>query len=159
MGPPSHYTMQTFLPYASFEESARVLDDRRLGKQRVECLQLLQVLLGRKLDTVLGTIRFHPKGWVNHPAAKMWHGYEDGLAKYMESICMEWQKRGFKDSCLFKLQSLFPFYHDAKLPQWVGSEAVHASHRSNLLRKEPGWYGRFGWSEPHDLPYIWPAVT
>jgi hypothetical protein len=28
--------MQTFLPYKSFEESASVLDWRRLGKQRVD---------------------------------------------------------------------------------------------------------------------------
>ncbi|MDQ1681515.1 MAG: hypothetical protein QOH99_56, partial [Frankiaceae bacterium] len=34
--------MQTFLPYADFGASARVLDDRRLGKQRVETLQILR---------------------------------------------------------------------------------------------------------------------
>ena len=28
--------MQTFLPFADFEETARSLDTRRLGKQRVE---------------------------------------------------------------------------------------------------------------------------
>ena len=33
--------MQTFLPYPDFHESAKVLDMKRLGKQRVEVLQLL----------------------------------------------------------------------------------------------------------------------
>ena len=33
--------MQTFLPYADFAQSAKVLDMKRLGKQRVEVLQLL----------------------------------------------------------------------------------------------------------------------
>jgi hypothetical protein len=46
------------------------------------------------------------------------------------------------------------------LPSWVGDEALHLSHRSNLLAKEPDWYRprfaeRFG-AEPDDLPYLWP---
>ena len=48
--------MQTFLPYPDFVASARCLDRRRLGKQRVEVLQLLRALL------VPGS------GWANHPA-------------------------------------------------------------------------------------------
>jgi hypothetical protein len=43
------------------------------------------------------------------------------------------------------------------LPSWWGDDAVHASHRSNLLRKLPEHYSRFGWSEPCDLPYVWPT--
>jgi hypothetical protein len=47
--------MQTFLPYADFERSARSLDPRRLGKQRVECIQVVRGL------TVPGY------GWRHHP--------------------------------------------------------------------------------------------
>lgn len=36
--------MQTFLPYPNFAASARVLDNRRLGKQRVECVQILKAI-------------------------------------------------------------------------------------------------------------------
>ena len=36
--------MQTFLPYPDFAESAKVLDNKRLGKQRVECLQIMKAL-------------------------------------------------------------------------------------------------------------------
>ena len=36
--------MQTFLPYADFERSLRALDPKRLGKQRVECIQVLRGL-------------------------------------------------------------------------------------------------------------------
>jgi hypothetical protein len=46
---------------------------------------------------------------------------------------------------------------DLVLPPWWGDERLHASHRSNLLRKDPAHYGRFGWAEPPDLPYFWPA--
>ena len=41
--------MQTFLPYMSFDDSAAVLDYRRLGKQRVETMQILYTLLGVKV--------------------------------------------------------------------------------------------------------------
>ena len=57
--------MQTFLPYKDFSRSAKVLDRQRLGKQRVEGLQILQCLLG------IGSLR-----WKNHPAVKMWKGAE-----------------------------------------------------------------------------------
>ena len=36
--------MQTFLPVADFEDGARFLDSPRLGKQRVETLQILRAL-------------------------------------------------------------------------------------------------------------------
>lgn len=36
--------MQTFLPYPDFRQSAKVLDRARLGKQRVECLQLARAI-------------------------------------------------------------------------------------------------------------------
>jgi hypothetical protein len=38
--------MQTFLPYPDFRKSAEVLDRQRLGKQRVEGLQLINSLAG-----------------------------------------------------------------------------------------------------------------
>ena len=34
--------MQTFLPYPDFRESLESLDYKRLGKQRVEALQLVK---------------------------------------------------------------------------------------------------------------------
>lgn len=39
--------MQTFLCYPDFNKSAQVLDYRRLGKQRVEAWQILQINLAR----------------------------------------------------------------------------------------------------------------
>ena len=51
--------MQTFLPYRGFTESARVLDTRRLGKQRVETIQVLRALtvLGLAAMLALATTR------------------------------------------------------------------------------------------------------
>lgn len=138
--------MQTFLPYPSFEESAKCLDRQRLGKQRVEVLQLLRALL------VKGA------GWSHHPAAKMWKGHEGSLALYGLFVCGEWIGRGYSDSCHDKIAEtcITAKVDDPTPPLWLGDKKFHASHRSNLLRKDPEWYGKFGWKEPDNLPYVWP---
>jgi hypothetical protein len=42
-------------------------------------------------------------------------------------------------------------------PFWLGNEKFHASHRSNLLRKDFKFYSQYGWQEENNLPYIWPT--
>lgn len=150
--------MQTFLPYPSYAKSARVLDNKRLGKQRVECKQIL-----RALGVAIGGQSGPGRGWVHHPAVVMWRGYEHSLCNYAIAMCHEWRRRGFADS-------LLPEFRDAQrylrggwrlfrpTPTFVGNQQFHASHRSNLLRKDPVHYGQFGWAEPADLPYHWPAA-
>lgn len=140
--------MQTFLPYMDFVQTARCLDRRRLGKQRVEALQLL------------GAIHKGNGGWANHPAARMWSGYEGALILYGHEICLEWQDRGYKDTCDAKILE-FELVFDvdctlAPMPPWWGDPAFHLSHKSNLVRKMPEHYGKL-WSDvPNDLPYVWP---
>lgn len=130
--------MQTFLPYPSFKESAECLDFKRLGKQRVEAYQLLRGLLGIT------------SGWIRHPAATMWRGYEGALALYMDTMIKEWISRGYRNT--MRVTGIVK----AKMPPWLGDQGFHASHRSNLLRKDPTYYGKFGWSEGDDLKYVWP---
>lgn len=134
--------MQTFVPYPDFSESARVLDRQRLGKQRVETLQLLKALAGET------------KGWVNHPAAQMWRGHENALVHYGIAVCDEWTARGYKDSCREKIAA-YGCGAPLVMPSWWGREDVHASHRSNLLRKDAKHYGQFGWNEPDNMEYVW----
>ena len=43
------------------------------------------------------------------------------------------------------------------MPWWVGDLDIHASHRSNLLRKDRDFYGKYGWNEPDNLDYVWPV--
>lgn len=141
--------MQTFLPSPSYDESARVLDNKRLGKQRVETKQILLAL---------------PKtegGWINHPATKMWRGHEISLCQYGLAMCWEWQRRGYKDSLYdFFAAALAQYEEDGRTflpPPWLGEDEVHASHRSNLLRKDREFYSQYGWAESDDLPYVWPV--
>jgi hypothetical protein len=72
----------TFLPLPSFEATAHVLDARRLGKQRVETIQVVRAL------TRPGY------GWANHPAVLMWKGYEEALGRYGLTCCEVWSQTG-----------------------------------------------------------------
>lgn len=155
--------MQTFLPLPSFQDSARCLDNRRLGKQRVEAKQIL-LALGVPVGQHNGNPSSRRK---NHPAVKMWYGFERALAHYAIAICDEWRARGFQDTLTEQFVQASEWirltYGDiapssvAGIPGWIGDPAFHAAHRSNLLRKDPEHYSRLGWSEPSDLPYVWPA--
>lgn len=141
--------MQTFLPYSDFAQTAKVLDYQRLGKQRVETWQVLQAM-----DRTKG-------GWVNHPCTHMWRNHRTALAFYGLVICNEWRNRGYKDNMGQRfIDLLSPYSIDAimaDMPDWLGRDDIHASHRSNLLRKNAAFYRQFWPTEPDDLPYVWPV--
>ncbi|TMR24154.1 hypothetical protein ETD86_05390 [Nonomuraea turkmeniaca] len=54
--------------------------------------------------------------------------------------------------------SEYGWRHHPVVKMWAGYEAaLHRSHRSALLRKDPGFYRTvFGDDEPDDLEYVWP---
>ena len=134
--------MQTFLPYADLQESVRVLDYRRLGKQRVETFQVLNILLDRTPT----------KGWRNHPVTVMWTGYESALQLYQNYTIQEWISRGYKNTMLLEEINI----DSVAMPPWFGLEEFHRSHRSNLLRKDYEYYSQY-FDEDPNLPYYWPA--
>lgn len=157
--------MQTFLPYPDFYRTAKVLDYRRLGKQRVEAKQIYLALTDSSY------------GWQNHPAVKMWRGYHEYLACYGFVICLEWRLRGYKDSLISYFQDIMNSHcltiyqglshkmiirvcgetiMNRDLPSWMGDDNFHRSHQSNLIRKDPGHYGPEFPGVPNNLPYIWP---
>lgn len=139
--------MQTFLPYASFADSMGVLDPKRLGNQ-----------VYREGITLLRG------GWPNHPAAKMWRGYEDALVRYLWAGVNELELRG-------RDYSDRPWWHELRarlkhgveMPPWLGDEAIHASHRGVLMYKQPEWYGQFFDDDPiaptpdGKMNYVWPV--
>ena len=132
--------MQTFLPHASFKKSFKVLDYRRLGKQRVEAHQVLNVLLGRT----------ETKGWVNHPITRMWDGYEPALQLYFNMCVKEWIGRGYNNNMLLE-DITEPIIY----PHWLGNKSFHSSHRANLLRKDYEFYSTYKWTEDSTNPYAW----
>ena len=72
------------------------------------------------------------------------------LAVYHNTIIEEWISRGYRNSMKIIIPSSAPIS-----PYWLGNSDFHASHRSNLLRKDPEHYAQFGWTESDDLPYVW----
>src|SRR4029079_1144846 len=88
--------MQTFLPVADFTDSARLLDSPRLGKQRVETLQILRA------------IELPDYGWANHPAVLMWRGRTPALVAYGLAMAAVWQERGFADTTARQIGEFAP---------------------------------------------------
>jgi hypothetical protein len=149
--------MQTFLPCPGFADTARVLDMRRLGKQRVETIQVLRAL------TVPGY------GWRHHPAAAMWAGYEEALVRYGLDVCEVWCESGKSDTCATTLvtdlagatgqravRTQDQLAAAGELPPWLGDPDFHRSHQSALVRKDPEFYRRLFPDVPDDLSYVWP---
>tara|TARA_R110000787_G_scaffold246295_1_gene352038 strand:+ start:102 stop:527 length:426 start_codon:yes stop_codon:yes gene_type:complete len=137
--------MQTFLPHKSFEKSAQVLDYRRLGKQRVEALQIFNALSG--IPTKSGKSY---TGWLNHPAVIMWKGYEEALLLYKNKMIEEWILRGYNNT-----MDMIGVSDKIDMPGWLGDDRLHSSHRSNLLRKDYKFYSQYKWKEPDDMEYYW----
>jgi hypothetical protein len=135
--------MQTFLPYADFRKSLEVLDYRRLGKQRVEAMQLIKAI--EQVPTLDGKPY---KGWVNHPATKMWRSYPDALKLYCNIAIEVWVERGYKNT-----MSKYDVPENVELPWWLGNQEIHTSHQSNLYHKSPHDYPQF---EMEFIPYVWP---
>lgn len=101
-------------------------------------------------------------GWKNHPASKMWKGYERALTFYGYVICDEWIKRGYKDSMIERFikanefeTSKGPYIN----PHFIDNNDFHISHQSNLLRKDLEYYRKYFPDVPDNLPYIWPIES
>ena len=145
--------VQTFLPYPDFVDALAVLDSPRLGKQRVETLQILRALV------------FPEYGWRNHPAVRMWRGRLPALVLYGLTSVAQWERRGFADTTAGQIAEFAPNVVGSTqadlaaaglLPGWLGDDRLHRSHQSKLLSKNPEHYGRFFLDVPADLDYFWP---
>jgi hypothetical protein len=125
----------------------KVLDYKRLGKQRSEALQILKALLGMV------------KHYKSQPQARAWSGYESALCEYGIVCCEEWKNRGYVDNTkiifeMIKFQRLKG--KEVIMPKWVGYEPFHSNQRSRLLYKNYNWYSQFDWKEEPLEDYYFP---
>lgn len=113
-----YFSMNTFLPYPDYRESAVCLDKVRLNKQITECYQLLN------------------GNWSNHPAAKMWKGYERALVWYARECYWEFIKRGGTKThkSWWTIHSRYGHPYWAEFPPWDNGP-IHSNHRGRLLHK------------------------
>lgn len=150
--------MQTFITDFDLEQSAQNLDNKRLGKQRVEAIQIANCLLIKE------------SAWKNHPAVKMWKGYEIYLIRYIYLHLIEWEKRGYKNIECWKhyynllhavttkmyIQQCIQVNVFSKSPEWLTDRFIEA-HRSNLIRKNSAYYKPLFSKTKEGLDYIWPV--
>lgn len=136
--------MQTFLPYPNYIRSVQSLDMKRLGKQRVEAMQIINILENKQSTA----------GWKNHPAVKMWEGYLNSLKYYCNCCIDEWVKRGYKNT-----MAKYPVDHQNEDPWFIGNENFHRAMRARLIEKNEEFYlpkftGDKGFN---DGKYFWPV--
>jgi hypothetical protein len=133
--------MQTFLPYKDFDKSAHALDSRRLNKQILEGYQILKVLNNPD-----------PKAaWRNHPAVKMWRGFEVTLFDYILAMIREADRRGIKTDKnkdnLIQLRVATIKNWGNGIPEWYNNKTimkrVTTTHKANLYRKDDAYYNHF----------------
>lgn len=130
--------MQIFRPYIDWRLSAAALDDKRLGKQRVECKQVLKAIL-RKLEL----IKDGKRGWLNHPIILMYYNngrpYIKDVTGFYRSCVNEWKRRGFKST--IKLEDVSELLKKVESVDGTPITHVHeVEYRRILLIKDPDHY-------------------
>ena len=145
--------MQTFLPYPDFYSSAETLDKKRCWKQTVEAAQILDCLERGK------------KGWANHPAVKMWIGYENVLRGYFNAFLQVSKYGHYIDTKYIKLLPARDGYDPNKdnpeyYPWWLGEPKFHRAMRARLIEKDEDFYlPQFPYDKGFNAgKYFWPDM-
>ena len=132
--------MQTFIALNDLTLCALALTvtKPRLGKQRVECKQIMLAL----------TLPAGCYGWQHHTVTRAWAGHRGFLCLYAIEVCNAWKQQRKADGTPYA-DSLLPWFVDAALgitdpaefqpPPWWGGE-IHYNHRVLLGRKAGGCY-------------------
>ena len=131
------------------------LDQKRLVKQLLECRQIMAALSGET------------KGWVNHPATKMWRGKESLLSYYTWHVAYEMDVRGYKWQNNFeKFKESAKKISTDKYGTFTSDELdrIIYTHRGRLYEKDEEYYAKWlGYIDYKDYVccdrcnYYWPT--
>lgn len=152
-----HVPMQTWLPIyvprdaiATYRASAAVLDDRRLIAQANEAIVVLRQCSGVPIP-------WTGAGWRNVALTRAWRPYAGHLAAYGYCVCSEIAARGHTKSPHWGLFRRIHYTLPDIPPPWLGLVAPRC--RANLLAKNPGHYGQYGWTETPAIGQIWGDIA
>jgi len=153
--------VNTFLISDDWNETARALDTRRLGRQIQEVYELASVVLRHELgqpaveNMLTGlSIPQIERLWTayqHHPVVRMWVGHSRALVEYGQACADEWQERqGIAHLMGAKIEKLMILYGEFLTqapPLWQYREELYKVHRGVLL-----WKGRcdaaiIGWKD------------
>lgn len=137
--------VNTFIIADTPERCAQLLDYKRLGKQRVEGMQIITILEG-KAD-----------GHSHHPVVAMWRDHIKALKYYTNCMIDEWIARGYKNTMSRYSMESTPI----TLPWWFTCKQLQLSHCCALLLKDPIYYNKIWNVTPDVAPYmkwgyLWP---
>lgn len=151
--------MQTFLLHTDHHITAKLLDYKRLGKQRLECTQLMDVLL-RKANL----LQDGKTGWNNHVAVEYWYTAIKNclpyLILYTDIMIEEWINRGYKNTIdttkykeiISKNANLFRF--DESIWRTYENDVI-VSHRARVLQKDFDYYSKIFKENNISIPENW----
>jgi len=176
--------LKTFVPFAggNFEEgvlrSLMCLDDKRLGKQRVETFQIWKMVRGFPFDNTkrpADHASLKPAAWSRHPAVHQWHGYADALALYLIKNIEIWEQRvspitgrPFDNTRMHENLTKWRIayhenddqkpitYESVKVPHWWSDPRIHDSDKGILYRKDKH-YSMFRKYAMVYEQYVWPS--
>ena len=122
--------VNTFLVHQDFKIAVKILDNRRLGKQRVEARQLIDTIDKLKSGQADKKI-----SWSNHPITLSWINHVDSLKLYFNCVVQEWINRGFNNN-----YELFELSDNIIHPYWIYNKKIHYSMMSQLVQKDSEYY-------------------
>eukprot|EP01080_Neovahlkampfia_damariscottae_P001350 gene1350-11432_t len=161
-----------------FQKTAQALDSKRLGKQRVEAMQILNILLKRaRIDGKMYTEeetkqllkentsknwpfeiprekvqkKIIKPSWSNHPVTTLWKDHVEALKLYYNCIVEEWIERKYNNN----LELEFIDETTLDIPPFLNNEEFMIVQRRNMIRKNQEFYSKiFGDLEEKD-GYMW----
>lgn len=124
--------MQIFIPYEDAFKTAKVLDNKRLNKQIIECKQIVNAALGEST------------AWRNHPVVLMYKDYTPWVNWYMLVLKNE-QAMCKGNTSIADAEYIYNIIRNIEpsRPYFLGLELLHRSHRSRLYVKDNIHYASF----------------
>ena len=148
--------MITWTPYPNLRLSAHVLSPHTLGRQITQALQLLRAATGASVGT----------STLYSPAYDLWRDTPAALMVYIDGLIHESELRGCSQGLPRPSSAEGRRVYDipktwrretAQMPDWLGVEKLHASHRACLTAQDAEWYAQFAWDEPPRYDVFWPG--
>lgn len=138
----------------SFGRTAQDLERVTLGYQIEQAFDVFVALTTEAETDVPDT----------HPVLRMWEGYEIALAAYGMELGLEFTVgRHMAEDRFWQFSAGVKAFKKSMnetylAPPWKDDADVCRSHRSNLMRRQPGVYGDTWPRTPELMPYLWPFV-
>ena len=122
--------MMIYVPFSDFLQCAKCFDNRTLKRQ---CVSILRLLKHYRRNSHYYNLPRPAGNTALTCTAAMWVDTKQALVQYGMTLAQESLNRGANNAMLLWIAS-FRDRSPVYLPNWLGWEALHCSHRSELLK-------------------------